>query len=74
MKILEWLANKLQKLGYLPQHHLQDKRLRSKEHECYICPRCGHAIDTNYAVKMISEEEVAKRREQVLKIKFTKEK
>jgi uncharacterized protein YlaI len=72
MKFFEWLAIKLQKLDYLPQHHLKDKRFHSKENGYYMCPRCGHTIDTSYAVEVISEEEVAKRREKVLKIKYTR--
>lgn len=70
MKFLEWLAEKLQKSGYLPQHHTQDKRLKSYDNGCYMCPRCGHILDTNHAMKIVTEEEVAARRDAILKIKY----
>ena len=70
MKLLEWLAAYLQKSGYLPQHHLQDHRLKQRDDGCYLCSKCGHLVDTRYAVKFISEEEVAERRAKILKVSF----
>ena len=50
MKILEWLAAWLEKRGVLPTHHTKDPRLTGKVSEgkggCYLCPQCGHAVDT----------------------------
>ena len=70
MKFLEWLAGKLQKRGYLPQHHSQDRRLKSKDNGSYMCPRCGHILNTNYATRVVGEEEVAEMRDKVLKMNF----
>jgi hypothetical protein len=87
MKLLEWIARWLEKRGALPTHHTKDPRLlpskallrsgdppphRSVEGRCYICPQCGHAIDTRYALKMISEEEIDELRSKILNMKYTR--
>lgn len=41
-----------------------------KGHKQYLCPQCGHVVDTRYATRLISEQEVAERREKILKMKF----
>ena len=74
MKLLEWLAAWLEKRGALPTHHTRDPRLTEEDSKgkggCYLCPQCGHAVDTRYAVRFVSEEEMAARRAKVLKMKF----
>lgn len=64
----------LENCGYLPQHHLKDKRLNNRDHDYYLCSYCGHVVDTKRAVRMIDKEEIRKMRDKVLKYDFKRTK
>ncbi|MFA5202866.1 MAG: hypothetical protein WC708_00420 [Lentisphaeria bacterium] len=57
-RFLEWLADELQKRGYLPQHHSIDPRLKHQQYD-----RHGRRI--------VSEEEMSELRDEVLGYDFT---
>ena len=56
-RFLEWLVDKLQKRGYLPQHHSIDPRLKHRQYN-----RHGRRI--------MSEEETGRLRDEVLRHDF----
>lgn len=57
-RFLEWLVDKLQKRDYLPQHHSIDPRLKHQQYD-------------RYGRRVMSEEETARLRDEVLSYDFT---